>query len=106
MVVFPLVLAVAPVKINVPLLPNPSRSFSLNARMDWRAKAKAATTFVSRDVWISSGVILRKGFQTPYPALKTVARRVEVWAGQCERMAANADSMEALSYAGIGKGCA
>jgi hypothetical protein len=87
-VVFPLRLAVAPVNSKVPLFPS-SMSNSLNASMDARAKAKAATMLVSTLAWMSSGVISRKGFQTLVPAaLKRATRRGEE--GHRDLMAANA----------------
>jgi hypothetical protein len=82
------------VKINVPLLPLSSSSFSLNAKIAARAKAKAATTLVSSVVVTSSGVMSRKGFQTPCAVLKSAARRVEVEGGQWDWMEAKADWRE------------
>jgi len=77
------------VNSKVPLLPfSASISDSLNARMDSRAKAKAATMLVSTLVWTSSGVISRNGLRTLCPALNRATRRGEV--GQRDLMAANA----------------
>jgi hypothetical protein len=73
-VALPLMAAVAPVKMSVPLFrASPatppslavSNSSFVISRMAARAKAKAATTLVSIDSRTSSSVISRKGFQIP-----------------------------------------
>lgn len=73
-VVFPLKLAVAPVKIKVPLFPfGSSTSFCLNVKIASRENANAASTLTASDSWTSEGVTSRKGFQIPWPTLKTAA---------------------------------
>ena len=68
-------LAVAPVKIKVPLFPaGSSRSFPLNASIAARENEKAPAMPVCNVSCTSSGVTDKKGLKTPAPALNTAAR--------------------------------
>jgi len=97
----PLVAAVAPVNISVPLFPvGSSSSLSLNARIAPRENAKAAATFVCRQSWTSWGVVSRKGFQTPYPTLNTAARITYSGLGKCAWMELHADVISSCEYEG------
>lgn len=74
LVTFPLRLAVAPVKINVPLLPSSSIAFSWNAKIAWRENAKGALMLVSSTALRSSSVTSRKALTIPATAFQTATR--------------------------------
>lgn len=104
---FPLMLAVAPVKRSVPLLPlGSSISFSLNAWIAPRAKEKAPATLVCREVWISSGVSSRKGFHTKPAVLKSATRITYSGFGNLAWIPAQAAVTSSCEYDAMGNGVA
>lgn len=103
-VMFPLKLAVAPVKINVPLFPSGSSIlFCLNVRIASRENANAASTLVASESRISEGVISRNGFHTPYPTLKTTAWILNFGATYVFRMLCQTADISRGAYDSTGK---
>lgn len=101
---FPLVLAVAPVKIKAPFFPlGCSMSLSLKARVAPRAKENADTTFVCKDSSTSWGVISKNFFHTPNPALKTATRMTYSGFGNLAWIAVQAEVTSSLEYEAIAK---
>ena len=103
----PLKLAVAPVKIKVPLFPlDCSISLSLNAKMVAREKEKAAATPVCNTAWTSLGVMSRNFLKTGSPTLYNAARIVNSCLGYRAWMADQVEVMSSSEYDGVGKGVA
>ena len=103
----PLKLAVAPVKIKVPLFPlDCSISLSLNAKMVAREKEKAAATPVCNTAWTSLGVMSRNFLKTGSPTLYTAARIVNSCLGYRAWMADQVEVMSSSEYDGVEKGVA